>query len=74
MKISQDTLGETIVRGELGWMRRAAFGEPLRAHVSKIGWFAEPATTRLVERQRATRCDEKRDSEQHGPDAAGTRP
>ena len=74
MKISQDTLAETIVRGELGWMRRAVFGEPLRAHAPKIGWIDAPASTRLVEHQRATGCDEKRESEQHGPEAARTRP
>jgi hypothetical protein len=55
-------------------MRRAVFGEPLRAHPPKIGWIDAPDNTRPVEHQRATGCDENGDSEQHGLDAAGTRP
>jgi hypothetical protein len=57
---------------ELRWMRRAVFGEPLRAHPPEIGWVDAPGNTRLVEDQRDTGCDENCDGDQHDLDAAGT--
>ena len=54
-------------------MRRAVFGEPLRAHPPKIGGVDAPGNTHLVKHQRATGCEENCDSEQHGLDATGTR-
>jgi hypothetical protein len=47
-------------------MRRAVFGEPLRAHVPEAGWIDARASTRLVEHQRDTGCDENCDGEQDG--------
>ena len=54
-------------------MRRAVFGEPLCAHPPEIGLGAVPGNARVVDDQRGTDGDEKRDGEQHGRDAAGTR-
>jgi len=55
-------------------MRRAEFGEPLRAHPPEIGWIDAPAITRPVEHQRANRGNENGDDVEHGLDAAATRP
>ena len=55
-------------------MRRAVFGEPLRAHPAEIGPVNAPGNTRLLDQQRATDGDENGDGvEQHG-DAAGSSP
>ena len=54
-------------------MRRAVFGEPLRAHPPEIGLVGTPGSARPVDEQRATDCDENCDGEQHGLDAAGSR-
>jgi hypothetical protein len=54
-------------------MRRAVFGQPMRAQPPEIGWIDVPGNMRLVEHQRATGCDENCDGEHHGLDAAGTR-
>ena len=55
-------------------MRRAVFGEPLRAHPPEIGWIDAPAITRFVEHQRAKRGNENGDDVEHGLGAAATRP
>lgn len=54
-------------------MRRAVFGEPLRAHPPEIGLVGAPGNARLVDHQRDTDCDENRDGQQHGLGPAGTR-
>ena len=54
-------------------MRRAVFGEPLRAHPPEIGLVGAPGSARPVDDQRATDCDENRNGEQHGLEAAGSR-
>ena len=54
-------------------MRRAVFGEPLRAHPPEIGLVGAPGSARPVDDQRATACDENRNGEQHGLEAAGSR-
>jgi hypothetical protein len=58
---------------ELRWIRRAMFGEPLRAHPPKIGGIDAPASAHLVKHHRATGGDENCDGEQHGLDAASNR-
>ena len=55
-------------------MRRAVFGEPLRAHPPEIGWTNAPGNTQPGEHQRHTGYDENSACEQHGLEAAGTRP
>jgi hypothetical protein len=47
-------------------MRRAVFGEPLRAHPPEIGWTNAPGNTHLVEHQRHAGYDENSDCEEHG--------
>jgi hypothetical protein len=54
-------------------MRRAVFGEPLRAHPPEIGSVGAPGNARLVDHQRDTDCDENRDGQQHGLGPPGTR-
>jgi hypothetical protein len=63
-----------MTQSTLRWVRRAVFGEPLRAHPAKIGWIDAPGNACVVKRQRANGCDENCDSEQHGLDAAGHSP
>ena len=55
-------------------MRRAVFGDPLRAHPPEIALGATPGNSRLVDDQRGTDCDESCDGEPHGRDASALAP